>query len=153
MKKKQIKSFNLLDVEDEVARKFNSCKKIKTVWQHIAKYTHNYFTPLATLCLVVAVGAKRQITVNQEELKNIVKNWSLEPTILFTEENLLSQYAKYLDKIGFKIPRSNTSMPLILKSKKTVSFRGVDVVKKITQKTIRQEIAERQPSLFDERLI
>lgn len=134
MNKKQILSIDLLGLEDGVAKKFNSCKQIKTVWKYTSKLTNNYFSPLATLCFVLSVGAKKQITINQIELSKIMTDWKFEPTISFVEENILSQYTKYLDKIGFKIPQSNTSMPFKLKPRKVIHFQGKPIERKLTKK-------------------
>ena len=98
MKKKQIKSLNSLDLENEVGKKFNSNKKIKTVWQNTIKDTGGYFSPLATLCLVVAIGVKNQILIDSKELEKILNNWKLEPVISSIEIIFLTSYKKYLDK-------------------------------------------------------
>jgi len=136
MKKKQIKSLNSLDLENEVGKKFNSNKKIKTVWQNTIKDTGGYFSPLATLCLVVAIGVKNQILIDSKELEKILNNWKLEPVISSIEIIFLTSYKKYLDKIGFKIPKANMSMAFDFSSKKTVFYQGKEVYKKMTKKEL-----------------
>lgn len=152
-KKRKVNSLNMNDFENEVVHKFNKSKRVKTTLNYFIKNNKFNFTPLANLCLIIAVAGKFKLDINQEELCSINRKWNLDPTIANTEQCILSDYERYLKQFGFKIPGVNTSMPLFFKSKKAVHFHGIEMVKRMTPKMIKQEIAERQPSLFGDRLI
>lgn len=130
MLSKQIQSINLLDLECAVASKFNTCARIKTVWQNTMILTNGYFSPMATLCFVLGVGAKKSVQISRTEIDKILESWSLDYNISPVEASFLSSYSKFLKKIPFEIPQVNTLLPFNTKIQKVFQPQKIEVKKR-----------------------
>jgi hypothetical protein len=140
MRKQQIQSINLMDLEKGVVTKFGSSKRISTVLKNTLDESRNYLSPLATLCFVLACGVKNGIIIDKEELKKIIDGGKIELNISYVEYNILLSYKKYLDQIGFEIPKPNRSMPLKVDTTK-MAARSTKTTRK---RVIKKKSADKQ---------